>query len=198
MAGGRPPGRPRRRLGCKPAPEVTRYTAPHERADSGPDPDPPEDPAAGDRILGLIAAAPGDQQPQWWFFKLRGRPQAVGRRVAGLEACLATLRFPKADGQLPTFELPAGWELGRPSNQFALFTIRTGHSYSPHNLDVSKTGGSLADNVNRWRRQVGLAELPEADVAKSLRDVTAADGTKVYWVDLAGPGGDGRPPFAKP
>jgi hypothetical protein len=128
---------------------------------------------------------------------MRGRPQAVGRRVKPLEAFAATLKMP-ADEGMPTYDLPAGWVHTQSSNQFALVSIRTGHRYTPLPMDVSKAGGELADNVNRWRDQVGLQRLSADEIPGSLREITIGDGPKAYWVDVTGPGGGSKPPFAKP
>ena len=185
--------------GCKPTEGVTKYTAPHEQS-AGEDiePDPPEAVADGVRILGLIGeAAPENGNPQWWFFKLRGSPKAVGKRVAAFEKFAATIRFPEGNEKIPTFQLPDGWQLGPRSNQFALFSIRTGSVYTPFNIDVSVTGGNFADNLNRWHDQVGIPQVAEADAKTRLREVKTADGKKLYWVDIAGPGGAKMPPFAK-
>lgn len=183
-------------VGCKPAPGISRYTAPHEAGESALPVDPPEDPAAGERILGIIAPDPAAKD-QWWFFKMRGRPAAVGKRVKDLEAFAASLKLPAGDDKLPTYDLPRGWEVTRAKAEFVLFSIRTGHPYTPNNLDVSRVGGSLAQNVNRWRGQVGLNELPEAEVPASIKAIQLADGNPAYWVDLTGPGGGKMPPFAK-
>jgi len=183
--------------GCKPPSEITKYTAPHEADESGPPPDVPEDPVTGERILGLIVPAPPERgELQWWFFKMRGRPQAVGRRVKPLEAFAASLKMP-ADEGMPKYDLPSGWVHTQASNQFALVSIRTGHRYTPLPMDVSKAGGELAANVNRWRDQVGLKELSADEIPGSLREITIGDGTKAYWVDVSGPGRS-KPPFAKP
>ena len=184
-------------MGCKPTPGVSRYTAPHEASESDIPVDPPEDPSAGERIVGIIAPDP-IAKDQWWFFKMRGRPGAVGKRVKDLESFAASLKLPAGDEKLPTYDLPKGWEVTRARAEFVLFSIRTGHPYTPNNLDVSRVGGTLAMNVNRWREQVGLKELPEADVPASIKSIKLADGNPAYSVDLTGPGGGGKmPPFAR-
>ena len=98
---------------------------------------------------------------------------------------------------MPKYDLPDGWVHTRASNQFTLFSIRTGHRYTPLSMDVSKAGGELAENVNRWRDQVGLKRLSVDEIPGSVREITIGDGTKAYWVDITGPGGS-KPPFAKP
>jgi len=51
---------------------------------------------------------------------------------------------------------------------------------------MSGTAGGLASNVNRWRRQTGLAPLPAEEAANSLQQVTSPAGT-VYWIFLSSP-----------
>lgn len=186
--------------GCKPSPQVTTYSAPHEAEDTQV-PDEPEDPKSGDRILGLIAPAAGGDSPQWWFFKLRGRPKAVGARAKLLETFAGTLKFPPSGQGIPEFRLPDGWTTLQSRSDFSVLSIRTGHPYTPHKIDVSTAGGELTDNLNRWRGQVGLQKLSEDEVKKSLKELKDADGKTVYFVDITGPGGGGDqmmvPPFAK-
>ena len=186
--------------GCKPTEGVTKYTAPHElSAGEDIEPDPPEAVADGVRIVGLIGeAAPENGDPQWWFFKMRGSPKAVGKRLKGFETFAASLRLPEGDDKIPTFQLPDGWQVGPRSNQFALISIRTGSTFTPLNVDISRAGGGFADNLNRWHDQVGLARVSDAEAKTGLREVKTADGKKLFWVDIAGPGGAKMPPFAKP
>jgi hypothetical protein len=50
-------------------------------------------------------------------------------------------------------------------------------------------GGGIAGNVNRWRNQLGLGELPGAEVDKLLSPLQVSEG-KAFLVDLSGT--DGR------
>jgi hypothetical protein len=192
--------------GCKPTEQISKYTAPHEATSEDVEPDLPEPAAAGQRILGLIAEGQAvNGQPQWWFFKLRGSPEAVGRREAGLKQFAASLKIPSDNEKIPKFDLPKGWKVARANKEFVLFVIRTGHSFTPLDLEVSQVGGSLLQNVNRWRvqqldmekgawTQEQLDKLTSQDPEKAdpnaeLRPLKVEkDAKKIYWVDLRGPG----------
>ena len=65
----------------------------------------------------------------------------------------------------------------------------------------SDSDGGLLENVNRWRREVGLRELKQDELADTLTETTLGD-KKAYTVDLRGPtwsGGmmGGKGPFQK-
>ena len=67
----------------------------------------------------------------------------------------------------------------------------------PPELYISeKFQGTLLMNVNRWRDEVGIARVTEAELPKVTTEVMLG-GTKAYKVDFKGPGGKKKmPPFA--
>ena len=102
--------------------------------------------------------------------------------------------FPAASvptGDKPTWTVPAGWQEG-PLAQFliAKYTI-TGDGGAQAAVNVSSLtgdGGGLLPNVNRWRTQLGLTPLAEADLAK-LPTIDAS-GTQATLIEFSGT--DGR------
>ena len=88
----------------------------------------------------------------------------------------------------PNWQVPAGWqEVSAGQFLVAKFTI-TGDSGAAAAVNVSSSsgeGGGLAGNVNRWRGQLGLAPLSEAEMNKS---VTAIDvqGGKASLIEMSG------------
>ena len=62
------------------------------------------------------------------------------------------------------------------------------HSSSTAAAEVTITpaGGNLADNVNRWRGQVGLNPVSEEQIRQDLRSIDV-DGSTGQYVDLTGP-----------
>ena len=78
----------------------------------------------------------------------------------------------------PVWTVPEGWQAGKPSS------IRRG-SFSvggPEGqaLDISITSfpgrvGSLLDNINRWRRQLGLDLISEAGIPSCTQPLRIAD-----------------------
>ena len=181
--------------GCEPAEQVTRYTAPKEPVDTDLISDQPEEGEPRVRILGAIAPAGKDD---WYFFKIGPtKPKAVERHADAFDAFIRSLKFPP-DGP-PVWTVPAGWrEVGTQSRD-RIATFRMKKSETPVELAVTRFGGSLLDNINRWReQQAGAAPITEAEIETKCRVLTV-DGRRVVVVDVSGPGGKGgmMPPFAK-
>lgn len=189
--------------GCRPAPTITAFTekAPAEDEDAL-EPDLPEPATNGERILG--AYVPGPKGPggadAWWVFKLRGRPNTVGKREEDFDLFLASLQIPQTAGALPAWKLPKGWRIVPATDKISVLNIRTSHPLTPVDITLSNVGGTLVENINRWQAQVGQAVTPEEDLPKTWREMKTADGKPIYRVDLKGPGGKPNAmmaPFAK-
>lgn len=88
----------------------------------------------------------------------------------------------------PSFTVPATWKEQAPG---AMQTARYVPEGAEGKADVSVAvlpgdGGGKLGNVNRWRRQLGLEPVAEADLAASLTALKI-DGAENYLVDLADP-----------
>jgi hypothetical protein len=90
--------------------------------------------------------------------------------------------------------MPDGWQR-EPGNQFRFATLRAGKLEGRvSKLDANSPGAaSVAENVKRFRREVGLPEAPEE---KDTRTIDVG-GVPATWIDVTGPGGKGGPPFMK-
>ena len=101
--------------------------------------------------------------------------------------------MPPATGEIssegkPNWQVPSGWaEI--PGGQFliAKFTIAgAGEAKATVNVSTSAgDGGGLAGNVNRWRKQLGLAEFSAAELASEVKALDIAGG-KASLVDFSG------------
>ena len=96
-----------------------------------------------------------------------------------------------------TWTLPNGWkQLPGHGERFA--SLQFGPADKPLEVSVTRFGGNLLSNVNRWRvNDVGLRALhSEAEVydLKLVKDLTI-DNARAFLVDLTGPGG---PKFKRP
>lgn len=86
-----------------------------------------------------------------------------------------------------TFETPTGW-VAQPGSQFRLASFKVAGSGVP-DADVSVTnfpgtvGGDFA-NINRWRGQLGLAPISEADFASSVTRIAGQHGMEFVVADL--------------
>lgn len=87
-----------------------------------------------------------------------------------------------------TWKTPAGWTEAAPGEmRVASFKVSGagGKSADVSVIPLPGMAGTDAANVNRWRDQVGLAALPEADLQKSAENVVAG-GLPAQLYDIAG------------
>ena len=108
--------------------------------------------------------------------------------MGGMGMPMAAQNVASGPTPTPNWQVPANWQPA-PAGQFlvAKFTI-AGSGGGQADVNVSNaggTGGGVIANVNRWRAQLGLAPLPDADVQKSLTTLDAAAG-KASVADLSG------------
>jgi hypothetical protein len=179
--------------GCGGGEGVRSYTVPRTTEPGGPGA------AAGEyRILG--AAYPAEAPV--WYFKLTGTADELAKYEAGFDKLAASVRL--QGDTVPAFVLPEGWVLGGPREVTRMGvtvrfdqTVRLGPPEAPLEVTVSKSGGGIAGNVDRWAKQVGIPVVPPAEVGKYAKEFQA-DGVKGIRVDVRGPlnPAGGKPPFA--
>jgi hypothetical protein len=90
---------------------------------------------------------------------------------------------PKKDGQFK-YKTPPGWQPGQ-ATQFSLASFAIVEGDKRAMVTVSKAGGKLLENINRWRGQVGLEPISEAQLAKDGKEVPVGR-EKGVLVDLIG------------
>jgi hypothetical protein len=90
-------------------------------------------------------------------------------------------------GDKPTWTVPTGWQEG-PLAQFLIakyvITDADGASAAVNVSSLAGDGGGLLPNVNRWRAQLGLAPVAEADLA-NLTTIDASGG-KATLIEFSG------------
>jgi len=102
---------------------------------------------------------------------------------------MAASGMPARDSTAPQlkWEIPQGWQQVPPSSmRYASFSAGPDDS----KIDISIVtfpgeGGSDADNVNRWRQQIGLPPMSPAAVATQVAPLKTSDGN-FSSVDIAG------------
>jgi hypothetical protein len=91
------------------------------------------------------------------------------------------------EGQ-PKWEVPSGWQ-EVPAEQFLvakfIVTGNTGAKAAVNVSDLAGDGGGVTANVNRWRKQLGMSDISEAEIIKLASSVDVAGG-KATLVDLSG------------
>ncbi len=115
---------------------------------------------------------------------------------AGPDATMANTRVDTASGPSLVWDVPAGWSAGpeRPMRKATL--LIPGENGGPGG-EVAVTafpgdvGGNLA-NVNRWRQQLGLAPIGQAELGAALQHLDIG-ALHVDLVDITGPS---KPPAA--
>ena len=140
------------------------------------------------RIVGAIAS----DSDKVSFFKMRGNPELVGAEKVNFLKWVSAMRNGAADQMTAAssangadkpqikWEVPPGWSSVPPS------AMRYASFSTADQVDVSVVtfpgdGGSDADNINRWRQQIGAASTENADISS----LQSADGN-FSTVDLTG------------
>ncbi|HJT31397.1 MAG TPA: hypothetical protein VJ783_05055 [Pirellulales bacterium] len=189
--------------GCKKPDEIRHYTVPKQ-----------EDidqlagghaaPAGPSRMLAAAVLQPHKA----WFFKLVGPDETVAAQREPFDALIKSLRFSDSDSP-PDWSLPEGWNQ-RPASGMRYATIEI-DADPPLELSVTTLGREeggdaayLLANINRWRGQIGLADLA-ADQLEEQTEQVEYEGGKATLVNLLGQmkpggpmmsGGAGDAPFA--
>jgi hypothetical protein len=171
-----------------------------------------KNPGSGDamRVLGAIQHRDGVA----WFFKVSGDDALVAEQKPAVIEFLKSVKFeapdasalpashPPLDGMSmpsataasapaegrPTWQVPSGWT-ETPGGQFLVAKfLLTGSGSAQAAVNVSASagdGGGFANNVNRWRGQLGLAPQSESEINSQARTVDAS-GAKATFVELSG------------
>jgi len=86
------------------------------------------------------------------------------------------------------FDTPEGWTAGRTTEfRKAAFTVADGEKKVEITvIPLGAGSGTLLENVNRWRGQVMLPPVKEADLATVVKKVESL-GVKADYVELVGP-----------
>ncbi len=108
-----------------------------------------------------------------------------GMGAAPMMAAAAGAAAPSGDH--PDWQVPPAWkEISGGQFLAAKFLVGGEQSGTVVNVSVSGgDGGGLSMNVNRWRKQLGLADASEAEMGKLVQSITVAAG-KASVVDLSG------------
>ena len=86
------------------------------------------------------------------------------------------------------YTAPEGWVKKPPRDQIILelFEIAGGEKLTELTLSITK--GDLAENINRWRKQIELPKMTPEEMVNTVKQLEVA-GMKSIYVDLANPAG---------
>lgn len=130
-----------------------------------------------ERILAAIAPTP----QRYWFIKMTGSSEGVGAQKEAFLNWLKSFEL-AADGE-PSWDAPETWE-EKPGTQFRTASFAAGKDKNA--VDISVIGlppSDLYENINRWRRQVGMKSLSAEELKKTIQSVQSKSG-EMNWVDL--------------
>jgi hypothetical protein len=89
----------------------------------------------------------------------------------------------------PEWQVPAGWQEVSGGQFLVAKFLLTGANNAQAAVNVSMStateGGGLLANLNRWRGQLGLAPVTEADLAKQLQPLAGA-GSEARQAEMTG------------
>jgi hypothetical protein len=157
----------------------------------------------------LVAMVP--KTGQRWFFKMTGHSALVREQKPAFIAFLDSIKFesasaeplqlakasrpvstntkqvPRENSDRPVWVVPPGWK-EVPGGEMLVAKFIIGGNGAKAELNVSQlsgAGGGLLPNVNRWRNQLGLGPLTEADLSQQLQSLDLPNG-KAMLVDMTG------------
>ena len=140
--------------------------------------------APTDRLLGAIVPR-GDRS---WYFKLTGPMDLIATQEPAFRKLVESLTFDGEEDQ-PTWQMPEDWREKRDDGpRFATLELDVDGKQlevSVTQLPTNPADTSTLDNVNRWRKQMGLASIEQAQLAEQTEDLALSEGTAVY-VNLVG------------
>ena len=205
----------REELGLKPLnrEELTAQAKPVEVGDAKGDmfemvnAEPQSGKQSGTRTLGAIA----EREGILWFAKITGADDLVVEQKPAFIDFLKSLTFEKlaptqlaaaerpastnarripSQSDAPKWKIPANWQEKTPGPMVtAAYTVTDAQGQA--DVSISKFPGpvgNLSANVNRWRGQLGLQPLDDAEAEKSAEMVEINGKKNAYMVDLKGAG----------
>lgn len=169
-------------LGCG-GDGVRSYTVPRTtEATRTPAPVVPDGEPKG-RLLGAIIQVPNTEVS--WFVKFSGSIATVSEHEKAFDDFLASIRVTDDPRKPPTFTAPAGWTES-PARAMRVATFAPPGGKGPDLYLSTPFGGSLLENVNRWRDEVGARRVTEEELPTVTKEVLL-DKVKAYKVDIRGP-----------
>ena len=178
-----------------------------------------ENPGSGEKNRLLVGVF--QHEGVAWFVKMNGDDELVAAQKPAFVDFLKSVSFPAAGAQAelppshpsvggagllsaqtppapaegkPEWQVPAGWQEVAGGQFLVAKFLVTGLENSKANVNVSTSpgdGGGLVGNVNRWRGQLRLSPLAEADISKLVTQVDTAGG-KAMIIDMTGTDPNGQ------
>ncbi len=166
--------------GCGEEVEIRRYQVPRVKEPRAPQ---------SWRLLGAIIP----HGEKIWFFKVDGPIKDITEQKDAFDRFIRTVEFTKSGPEPIAWKLPSNWQQ-EPGKDMRYATIKMG-SREMVVTPLGKEAASVEENVNRWRRQIGLGPVGPVELTEMTSEIEVG-GQPVTLVDMAGPG-PGRPKAAR-
>jgi hypothetical protein len=165
----------------------------------------PEKADARQAVLAVVAVR-GEQA---WFFKLWGDADLALREKSRFEQFVKSVRFVATGGEGPPsvstgaggglpmeYDAPKGWtpSEARGAGRAAFHVADGDRKVEIVVVELPASVEKLLPNVNRWRRQVQLGPITQAELEKTLQPIQVAGGAGRY-IESVGPE-DAKPRLA--
>jgi hypothetical protein len=135
------------------------------------------------RLLGAIIPVPNTEVS--WFVKFSGSIGNVTPHEKAFDDFLATVRVTDDPRKPPTYTAPPGWTEGA-ARAMRVVSFAPPGGKGPDLYVSNPFAGSLLENVNRWRDEVGERRVTEAELPAVTKEVMLGT-VKAYKVDFRGP-----------
>lgn len=191
-------------LGCREPEGIRVYTVAKEDSGKRAAPSGPSS-SAGQEQKMLAAVVPRGNAA--WFFKLTGEPSKVDLQAEAFRQAVDSVTFP--DSGAPSWQLPEGWtdQMSTGMTYAKWSHAETGLQATVTTLLTTAAHASpegwqdyIVINVNRWRKQLALADQTWPEMQSELQEIPELKGDEhqrpAYYVSLLGTGsGAMRGPF---
>ena len=173
--------------GCKPADPIRTYTVPKE-------PGATATPTEGQAYRFLGAVLPIDDKYSF-FVKFVGPIAVITAEAKAFDDFLGSVGPVGDSTDKPKYAIPEGWTVaGDKPTRIVTLTKGKAEMYLS-----GPFGGTLLENINRWRKEIGLRDLRSDELMDSLKKIPYGRGNG-YRMDDSGPvwnAGMGRPMMGK-
>ena len=133
-----------------------------------------------------------------WFIKMSGEAGDVAAQRTNFLAFLKTLNLEgvstateqpgRSAAAKPEWTVPAGWQEAPPGQMLLAKFVIAGDGGAKADVNITMLegdGGGLEQNVNRWRKQLGLEPVDEGGLTKMIQPLDLPSG-KAILVEMNG------------
>lgn len=150
------------------------------------------------RFLGAIVMPPEEASDKIWYVTVAGPELKIASHQDDFERFVRSIKIEK--DEKPSWKVPAGWNeepakdlragtffLGPKKDGLELSVVPLARQAKPPMVDEATWNTIVvSQNINRWRKQIGLKVMAEGDLEDFYRGERIGP-LNVVWVDMLGP-----------